>query len=191
MERRRRTEKAILVAARRQFGAKGYQGTSIRGVAEEAGIDPALVMQMFGSKEQLFSAAVTPTAELRMLGGARRDELAAVAAAHLFAEFEDVERRANAEVVLRSSLTHPLAGQVLREQVMAPAQAAVAGTIGGEQAELRAAVLNACTLGVTIARYLLEDPVLNAATVEELQNVLQPALAAVIGEGAVAVVNEQ
>ncbi|GAA2787836.1 TetR/AcrR family transcriptional regulator [Kribbella solani] len=179
-ERRQRTEAAILTAARRQFGELGYERTSIRGVAGEAGIDPALVMQLFGSKERLFSAAAASGAELGALTNATAGDLARAAAAHLFAEFEDPERRGEAATLLRSCLTHPAAGEVLRDQVMAPAQAAVAATIGGDDSELRAAVLNACTLGVTITRYLLQDPVLAAADRQDVEEILRPALQAVI-----------
>ncbi len=54
-ERRRRTEASILDAARELFAADGFERTTIRGVAARAGIDPALVMQHFGSKERLFA----------------------------------------------------------------------------------------------------------------------------------------
>lgn len=179
-DRRRRTQDAILTAARRHFGALGYERTSIRGVAAEAGIDPALVMQLFGTKERLFSAAAASSVELEALARASGSDLAQLAAAHLFADFEDPERRGSAEALLRSCLTHPAAGEAVRDQVMAPAQAVVAATIGGEDGELRAAMLNACTLGVTIARYLLRDPVLSAADREDVERILRPALAAII-----------
>ncbi|GAA0581624.1 TetR family transcriptional regulator [Kribbella sandramycini] len=178
-ERRRRTENAVLQAARRQFAEAGYERTSIRAVAAEAGIDPALVMQLFGNKERLFAAAAGSSAAVDQLVDASLEDLPAAAAAHLFAGFEDPDRRAAAEALLRSSLTHDQAGAVLRDQVMAPAQAAVAATIGGEDGELRAAVLNACTLGVAISRYLLRDPVLAGATSEQLESVLEPALRAI------------
>lgn len=179
-ERRRRTEGAILAAARRQFGELGYERTSIRGIASDAGIDPALVMQLFGSKELLFSAAVSSGVALGELTRATGDDLASVAASHLFADFEDPERRNGAEALLRSCLTHPAAGAVLRDQVMAPAQAAVAAAVDGDDPELRAAVLNACTLGVTILRYLLRDPVLAGAARRDVERILQPALQAII-----------
>ncbi|MFC9688871.1 TetR family transcriptional regulator [Kribbella sp. NPDC056951] len=179
-ERRRRTEEAILAAARRQFGELGYERTSIRAIAAEAGIDPALVMQLFGTKERLFSEAASSGVDLQTLTGAATGGLAAAAAAHLFADFEDPDRREGAAALLRSSLTHPAAGAALRDQVMSPAQAAVASTIGGADGELRAAVLNACTLGVTIARYLLQDPVLAGADRADVERILQPALQSIV-----------
>src|SRR3954469_14940527 len=50
------TKAAILAAARMQFGQSGFEKTTIRSVASAAGIDPALVMHYFGSKDGLFAA---------------------------------------------------------------------------------------------------------------------------------------
>src|SRR5215472_8916587 len=53
------TREAILDAARRRFAEGGYEQTSIRAIAADAGVNSALVMHFFGSKEALFQAAVT------------------------------------------------------------------------------------------------------------------------------------
>src|SRR3546814_8743210 len=110
-------------------------------------IDPELVMQLHSNKEQLFAAAAQADVDLHSLIEAPIADLPEAAAAHLFSGFEDPSQRDSSEALLRSCLTHPLAGQVLRDQVLAPAQATVATTIGGDDAELRAAVLNACKIG--------------------------------------------
>ena len=47
----------VLVAARRLFGERGYAAVTIREIAAEAGVSPALVMKVGGSKEQLFALA--------------------------------------------------------------------------------------------------------------------------------------
>ena len=52
------TQEAILTAARESFLTQGYEGTTIRAVARAAGVDPALVSYYFGSKGDLFGAAV-------------------------------------------------------------------------------------------------------------------------------------
>jgi AcrR family transcriptional regulator len=91
-ERRRRTESAILEAARQQFAEDGYERVTIRGVAGQAGIDPALVMQYYGSKEQLFAAAARWPAEHQQIKQATPDTLPAAALADVFARFESDER---------------------------------------------------------------------------------------------------
>ena len=52
------TRDDILAAARNQFAARGYGGATIRGIAAEAGVNPALVHHFFGSKDQVFVAAL-------------------------------------------------------------------------------------------------------------------------------------
>src|SRR6202021_1257772 len=51
------TRSTILATARSQFGDHGFERTTIRSVASEAGVDPALVMHYFSSKAELFAAA--------------------------------------------------------------------------------------------------------------------------------------
>jgi len=52
-----RTRAAILAAARERFGTDGYERATIRAIAADAAIDPAMVMRYYGSKEKLFAAA--------------------------------------------------------------------------------------------------------------------------------------
>src|ERR1700760_3265953 len=53
-EQRRRTEARILAAAAELFVASGYERTTIRAIAQAAGVDAGLVMHYFGSKQELF-----------------------------------------------------------------------------------------------------------------------------------------
>jgi AcrR family transcriptional regulator len=175
-ERRRRTEGNILAAAKDLFARFGYERATIRAIAGEAGVDPALVMQYFGSKDALFASAALSTVDTESLVAAEIGDLAQVALEHIFTDFEDPGRRDGAVVLLRSCLTHPGARQVLRDEVMGKTQSKVARTIGGDDADLRAAVLNACTLGLTVARYLLEDSVLAAASQDDIKRIMMPAL---------------
>ncbi|PPJ26028.1 TetR family transcriptional regulator [Nocardia nova] len=52
------TREAILDAARTRFAEVGFDKASIRSIAGAAGVDPALVHHYFGTKQQLFSAAL-------------------------------------------------------------------------------------------------------------------------------------
>jgi AcrR family transcriptional regulator len=52
------TRETILEAARSAFAARGYDRATIRLIASQAGVDPALVHHYFGKKEDLFAAAV-------------------------------------------------------------------------------------------------------------------------------------
>jgi len=72
------TRRAILGAARGTFAARGYEQTTIRAVAAQAGVDASMVMRYFGSKAGLFTAAVTmdlDIPDLRLVPASDRGEL--------------------------------------------------------------------------------------------------------------------
>src|SRR6266542_265436 len=52
------TRPEILAAARTLFAARGYHATTVRDIAADAGVNAALVHHYFGSKEQVFVAAM-------------------------------------------------------------------------------------------------------------------------------------
>jgi AcrR family transcriptional regulator len=56
--KRARTAQRILQAAREQFASRGFDGTTIRGIAAAAEVDASLVLQHYGSKAALFALAV-------------------------------------------------------------------------------------------------------------------------------------
>ena len=80
------TRQAIAGAARRQFAERGYEATTIRGIAAEAGVDPALVMHFFGSKDALFAECVQwpfdPDETVPMLLSGKRSQVGQRLEAH-------------------------------------------------------------------------------------------------------------
>ena len=59
------TRERILAVAAQRFGEHGYEGTSLREIAEDLGITKAAVYYHFPNKEQIFSALVEPALELQ------------------------------------------------------------------------------------------------------------------------------
>jgi AcrR family transcriptional regulator len=179
-ERRRRTEAAILDAARELFAADGFERTTIRGVAGRAAVDPALVMQYFGSKEGLFAASTRWSNEHRTILTATTDNLPAAAIADLLSHFEQGDDREAAVALMRSCLTHPAALAAMRDQVMCERKEAVAAQLDGPDAELRAALFAACMIGLGMARYLIKlEPVATAAPAD-LERLFTPVLRALL-----------
>ncbi|TLF81286.1 TetR family transcriptional regulator [Nocardia cyriacigeorgica] len=72
-------KEAILDAARARFADAGFGKTSIRAIAADAGVDPALVHHYFGTKQQLFAKVVEmpidPEITLRAIDAAPLDQL--------------------------------------------------------------------------------------------------------------------
>lgn len=73
---------ALLAAAQKLFARSGFAGASLREVAREAGVAPALVCQLFGSKEGLYDALLDHLAEEQRVQLGRIDELIREAEAH-------------------------------------------------------------------------------------------------------------
>jgi AcrR family transcriptional regulator len=62
----------ILAAARRLFAARGYQATTVRAIAAAAGVTPAMIHHFYGSKRQVFLAAIRmPLDPVQVLAGLR------------------------------------------------------------------------------------------------------------------------
>ena len=178
-ERRHRTDAAILAAAEQLFAEVGFERTTIRSVAARAGIDPALVMQHYGSKEGLFTAAARWKDDHTGILSATSDNLAAVALDDLLDQFEGVDREA-AVALMRNCLTHPGAARLMRDEVICERAAAVEAALEGPDAGLRASLLGACMIGLGIARYLFELDPLASASRDDLHRLMEPVLRALV-----------
>ncbi len=178
-ERRRRTEATILEAARQLFAEAGFERATIRAVASRASVDPALVMQYFGSKAGLFAAAARWSDEHQTVLDATREQVAAAALHDLLEKFEgEAADREAAVALMRNCLTHPEASRIMRDEVMCERAAAVADVLGGDDAELRAGLLGACMIGLGMARYVLEIPVVADASRADVERLFEPVLRA-------------
>ncbi len=73
------TRAAIVAAARSRFAEAGFDRASIRSIAAEAGVDPALIHHYFGTKKQLFTEVIAlpvdPETALAPLADAPLDDL--------------------------------------------------------------------------------------------------------------------
>ena len=179
-ERRRRTEAAILDAARELFAEVGFEKTTIRSVAAKAGIDPALVMQYYGNKEGLFAASARWHVDHKRIATAALGDIPRTALHDVFEGFEDPAKRDGAIALLRNCLTHDSALGIVRDEVMCESQAMIAKTIGGEDAELRAALLGSTMMGLILGRYLMELPALSQASREDIERIMAPVLEQVV-----------
>ena len=144
--KRAATAQRILDAARAEFGERGLEAATIRRIAQRANVDPSLVMQHYGSKAALFAVAIqleetTP--------GEIEDHL------HDVLDVRLGELPPETRALVRSMLTAPEAAAsmsaFLNERV-----ANLSRAMGGEDADLRAALIVSSILGLTIARHFLK-----------------------------------
>ncbi len=181
------TRDAILDAARKRFAAHGYDGATIRGIAADAGVDPALVHHFFGTKERLFAAAVRlplvpgeliSSALAASAGGPGRslgEQLVLTA----LSAWDVAEIRDTFLGLLRSAATSEQALTMLREFVtdaIVGRLSAAAGTADPAQARYRAALVASQVVGLGIARQVLGLEPLAGASRAELAAAVGPAL---------------
>jgi AcrR family transcriptional regulator len=180
-EQRRRTEERILEAATGSFFDIGYERTTIRAVASAANVDAGLVMHYFGSKQALFRRVIdaAPALEIDAQPGQAAEHILTSIAARL------TDEPAASLSILRSMLTNPEAADAVRATGQRY-QANLAAAIPAEDAGLRAAVISAIIMGVTVSRHLIKSDELaeaDPAQVIELLRAGISALAAGGGEG--------
>ncbi len=170
-EQRRRTEERILDAATQVFFSAGYDRATIRAVASAAGVDAGLVMHYFGSKQELYRRVID-AAPVPELSGTPEE-----AAEQILAGVAD--RLASAPVaslaLLRSMLTNPEAASAASAGI-ARYQAQIAQAIPADDADLRAAIISAITLGITVSRHLIKTDELADANPADVIRLLRPCM---------------
>ena len=111
------TRTDILAAARMRFGSDGYERTTLRAVAADVGVDPALVIRYFGSKQDLFAAAAEFTLDLPDLTAVHPDDVADALLPSFFAVWEE---DATFVALLRAAMTSPTAADTMRADLRDP-----------------------------------------------------------------------
>lgn len=168
------TKSAILTAARERFAAGGYERATIRAIAADAGIDPALVMRYFGNKEKLFAAAANFDLQLPDLSALPRARVGSSLVEHFIDRWEADD---TFMALLRAAGTNTAAADrvaaVLATQVM-PAIAGLSKDPAG--AGTRAGLVASQLLGFALCRYVLRLPPVVSMTRAQAVRWLGPTL---------------
>ena len=164
------TRAAILAAARARFGAEGYERATLRVIAADVGVDPALVIRYFFSKQQLFAAAADFTLHLPDLVELTPDDRATALLDRFFAVWET---DTTFVALLRAAMTSPQAAQTMRT-VFATQVAPTIAAVVPDHPVPRAAMIGSLVIGLATTRYVLEAPAAMAMTRDELADWVQP-----------------
>ena len=165
------SRRRIIEAAQALFRRHGYDGTTVRAVATEAGVDPAMVFYFFGTKQGLFGAAlempthVPPAIEAIFTGGL--DGIGERLVRTLVKNLDDSDRTPLA-LLARAAPAQDPAQDLLREFIDREVTGRLAAMLGTPDAALRAGMVNVQILGLAVARYILHIEPLASAPVEEL-----------------------
>jgi len=174
------TREAILQAARRGFGARGYRATSLRGIAEDAGVDAALLVHYFGTKEGLFVAAVElPLRPSELLAGLADSSPAdgAELIVRAFLSILDYEPARSAYLgLVRSAVTDEKAADLLREFLSEEILTVIGALMRGPDAQLRASLVAAQLVGIAMVRHVLQVEALARASNDEIGSIVAPVI---------------
>lgn len=166
------TKAVILAAARVRFAADGYEKATIRAVAADAHIDPAMVMRYFGSKEGLFASAAEFDLRLPDLSQVPRERLGEALIRHFLERWhaDDV-----LQALLRTAVTNEAAAERMRE-IFGAQLTPVMRSVAGDQAAVKATLVASQVLGMALCRYILKFPPAVAMSDEDVIENLAPTL---------------
>jgi|SRR5215207_8610302 len=153
-----RTRMAILEAAREQFAQHPYDRASIRAIAAQAQIDPAMVLRYFINKETLFATAVDLDLQLPDLRTVDADRRGEVLLRHFLDMWEGEAKHDVLPILLRSAVTHEEAAARLKKVFLHQVRGMVATVAPKSEAARRAGLVSSQLLGLALTRYVLRLP---------------------------------
>jgi AcrR family transcriptional regulator len=152
------TRAAIAESARRHFAELGYDRATIRGIAGDDGVDAALVVRFYGSKDGLFREvmALPPAVAeaIADLAEGPRESVGRRLAQAIVGMLEDPRSRPIVVGRIRSAASHPDAAALVRETVTRDVGGLVAA-LAGDRPELRAVLVGSQIVGLALARYIV------------------------------------
>jgi AcrR family transcriptional regulator len=173
------TRERILAAAREEFSTGGYDRTSVRSIGKAAGVDAALVHHYFGTKEQVFAAAIEmsfgPALELPgAVAAGGPDGMGERVARFMLGIWEDPVRREPLLAIVRSAVTNERAAAVFRGLVGRRVLARVAGELRVPDPEFRVQLAAAQLVGIIMLRYVVKVEPIASARAEDLVAAVAP-----------------
>ena len=167
------TKATILNVARQRFASDGYELATIRAIAADAGIDPALVIRYYGNKESLFAAAAEFDLQLPDLTKLEPDDASKALVEHFLSRWEQDD---TLKALLRAAVTNESAVtkmQTIFASQLGPTIAELSG-LPVKEAATRAGLLATQMLGIALCRYIIKLPPVMELKRTEIVNWLAP-----------------
>jgi AcrR family transcriptional regulator len=173
------TKAAILAAARERFATTGFARTSVRAIAAEAGVDPALVHHYFGTKDELFLAAlelpVDPRKILLPAVAAGPDGAGERMLRAFLSVWDDPEIQVRLVAVFRGVLDAD-GERLLREGFLPVVLGPVGKALGIDRPELRMPVVASQIVGLIMLRYVIGVKPLASLSPDEVVAIYAPTI---------------
>jgi AcrR family transcriptional regulator len=162
----------ILAAARARFAQQGYATTTIRQVAADAGVDPALVHYFFKSKDGLFGAVMdlpgSPAVVIVPALAPGVDGAGARLVRAILEYWDEPAAQAGLLAILRSAAARPEAADLVREFVTRELQPRISHVIDRPDSKMRAVLIGATLMGLAVERYVVAVEPLASADREDI-----------------------
>jgi AcrR family transcriptional regulator len=173
------TRAEVLAAARAAFAEKGFRGTTIRAVASAAGVDPALVHHYFGTKDDLFVAAlqipVDPREVLAPVVAAGPDGAGERLLRTLLSVWDDPELQPGL-VALARSLVSDDSASLVRDGFIPVVVGPVLASLVRDRPEVRIPLVASQIIGLIVTRYVVALPPLALMSSEDVVARVGPTL---------------
>ena len=171
------TRDAIAAAARSAFAQVGYDRATMRSIAAAAGVDPALIVHFYGSKEALFREVTALPAELAAamasVAEGPRGDVGSRFAQAVVTMLESPMTRPIVLARLRSASSHAEAAALVRDQVSRDLEL-LTTSLTDDRPKTRAVLVGVQVVGLAFVRYVVEVEPLASMDVAELVDVLAP-----------------
>lgn len=175
------TRESILEAARRLFAEKGFDATTVRAIASDADVDPAMIHHYFGTKEELFRQSLSipfdPATEIPKIvadgPGNVGENLV-----RLFVGVWDSPMGAGAAALIRSAMSNEWTSRLLREFITTQILRRLVAELKlpRDEAPLRASLVASQLAGLAMVRYIIKVEPLASLPVDELVRAIGPNL---------------
>jgi AcrR family transcriptional regulator len=149
------TKERIIHAAQLLFARKGYAQCSVKEIADAAGVAASLIIKHFGSKAELFGAALITAVQQSSLAGVSKAEFAPKLTGALLGKNVKALTPALTMAALEDEEARQIAARVTRDYVLKPS----AEWLGAPEAEARAAYIMMVSFGFAVFLRLFEHDV--------------------------------
>ena len=175
------TKGDIIEAARRVFAAKGYDGASLRGIARQAGVDPALVHHYFDGKASLFVAAMALPFDPRTVkdGAGTGPKVGGSDVESFLAMWDQAEGTGSDFASCAAAMAaSPAVADAIREFVAERVWSVLIPNPGESEAVTaqRRALVSAQLMGLAFTRYILRVPPISTASPRQIARWVGPTL---------------
>ena len=171
---------AVLRAAKQRFAVEGYEKTTLRSIADDAHVDPSMVLYLFGSKAELFRESLRLIIDPDALAAAiaEGDDDIGTRMVRTYLEiWEHPDTAASMVAMLQSATSNSDAHEAFRAFMQTYVLTAVSGALGGgEHARLRAMLAATNLVGTAILRYVMRVPPLATLPADAIVRLIAPSV---------------